>query len=177
MTADPNATPGLVAGRECGPCVSCCSFFTIAELGKPAGKLCSHSCPGGGCDIYPDRPNACRVFFCAWRCWDAVPDDWRPDRTGFILGGRLVKGWFLSVTTDPELPDSWRDEPYFSQLRQWARQGAEIGSSVVVFSRHRVIVLKPEGELDFGDVAPDEVLIRNENGEFAKVKRASLSQD
>jgi len=162
---------GLIADRACGSCVSCCSFFTIAELEKPAGTLCSHSMPGGGCDIYAERPNACRVFFCAWRCWDQVPDDWRPDRTGFILGGRLAAGSFLSVTTDPDLPESWRAEPYCSQLKAWARQGDRIGSQVVVFSRQRVIVLQADTELDFGDFSPDEVLIRDEAGRFHKVPR------
>ena len=161
----------LVGGRECGSCVSCCSFFTIAELNKPAGVLCSHSMPGGGCDIYADRPSACRVFFCAWRCWDAVPDDWRPDRTGFVLGGRLLPERFLSVTADPTRPYAWREEPYYPQLMEWARQAPAQKSQVVVFVEKRVIVLLPEGELDLGVIAADEVVIRDEKGQIRKVKR------
>ncbi len=160
----------LIDGRDCGPCVSCCSFFTITELGKPAGVLCSHS-TDHGCTIYADRPKACRVFYCAWRCWQEVPADWRPDRTGFVLGGRLAEQSFLSVTVDPASPEGWRVEPYYSTFRQWARDGAATGSPVVVFIGSRVIVLEPEGERDLGEVAPDEVLIRSPEGHIRKAPR------
>lgn len=161
----------LIAGRECGPCVSCCCFFTIAELDKPAGKLCNHSMPGGGCDIYPDRPRACRVFHCAWRSWDAVPDDWRPDVTGFVLGGTLAPGRYLAVTADPERPFSWREPAYYPQLQAWAKQAAGIGSQLVVFIGKRVIVLRPEGEEDLGVIAPDEVLVSDAQGRIKKISR------
>jgi len=164
----------LIEGRGCGPCVSCCSFFAIAELGKPAGLLCAHS-TDHGCTIYGDRPKACRVFYCAWRCWSEVPDDWRPDRTGFVLGGRLAAQSFLSVTADPARPDDWRAEPYYSTLCRWAAEGARIGSPVVVFVGSRVIVLRAEGELDLGIVGPDEVLIAEGQGIIKKIPRANLS--
>jgi hypothetical protein len=169
----PSVPSELIAGRECGSCVSCCSFFSIAELGKPAGLLCSHSCPGGGCDTYETRPNACRVFFCAWRCWDRVGEDWRPDRTGFILGGRLRPGEFLSITVDPALPQAWRDPSRLPQLRAWAREAALIESHVVVFVGARVIQLAEAeaGDVDFGEIGPDEVLIKEPGRGFRKVPR------
>jgi hypothetical protein len=160
----------IIESRDCGPCVSCCSFFTIAELAKPAGVLCGHS-TDHGCTIYADRPKACRVFYCAWRCWDAVPETWRPDQTGFILGGRLAAQNFLSVTADPARPEAWRAEPYYSMLRQWARDGALVGSSVAVFIGSRVIVLGAEGELDLGEVGVDEVLVRGPDGQIRKAPR------
>jgi len=164
----------LIDGRDCGPCVSCCSFFAIAELGKPAGLLCSHS-TDHGCTIYADRPKACRVFYCAWRCWSEVPEDWRPDVTGFVLGGNLLPGRYLAVTADPSRPYSWRDPAYYPVLRGWAKRAAEIGSHVVVFVEKRVIVLQPESEIDIGIVAPDEVLVVDERGNITKIRRANLS--
>ena len=163
----------LIGGRECGSCVSCCSCFTIAELDKPAHVLCSHSVPGGGCDIYPDRPNSCRVFYCAWRSWDAVPDDWRPDRTGFVIGGKLAPGSSLTVTADPARPFSWREEPYYSQLVEWGRQAPAQDSQVAVFVEKRVIMLLPEGELDLGVIGPDEVVVKDEKGRIRKALRRS----
>ncbi len=161
----------LIGGRECGSCVSCCCFFTIAELDKPAGVLCRHSIPGGGCDDYLNRPKACRIFHCSWRSWDEVPDDWRPDRTGFVLGGNLAPGRYLAVTADPARPFAWRDPLYYPQLQAWARRAAEIGSQLVVFIEKRVIVLRPEGEEDLGLVAPDELLVSDEAGRIRKVQR------
>jgi len=161
----------LIEGRDCGPCVSCCCFFTIAELDKPAGVLCGHSMPGGGCDDYLNRPKACRVFHCSWRSWGEVPEDWRPDRTGFVLGGTLAAGRYLAVTADPARPFAWRDPLYYPKLQEWARRAAEIGSQLVVFIEKRVIVLRPEGEEDLGMVAPDEVLVSDEAGRIRKVPR------
>ena len=164
----------LIEGRGCGPCVSCCCFFTIAELDKPAGVLCSHS-TAAGCDIYADRPNACRVFHCGWRSWSEVPDDWRPDVTGFVLGGNLVAGRYLAITADPKRPESWRDPAYYPVLQGWAKRAAEIGSHVVVFIEKRVIVLRPDGETDLGVIAPDEVLVGDDDGNITKIRRANLS--
>jgi len=164
----------LIEGRGCGPCVSCCCFFTIAELDKPAGTLCRHS-TASGCEIYADRPNACRVFHCGWRSWDEVPDGWRPDLTGFVLGGNLLPGRYLAVTADPQRPDSWRDPAYYPVLQGWAKRAAAIGSHVVVFIEKRVIVLTPDGETDLGIIAPDEVLVADERGNITKIRRANLS--
>lgn len=157
--------------RSCGPCISCCVFFTIAELDKPAGDVCANLKPGGGCRIYPDRPNACRVFHCSWRSWDEVPDDWRPDETGFVLGGKLAPGRYLAITADPARPFSWRDPAYLPTLQGWARRAAEIGSEVVVFIEKRVIILRDGGEEDLGVIAPDEVLVSDGRGRIRKVPR------
>jgi hypothetical protein len=159
-------------GRTCGPCVSCCCFFTIAELAKPAGQLCRHS-TDQGCEIYAERPNACRVFHCGWRSWAEVPDGWRPDRTGFVLGGALVAGRYLAVTADPRRPEAWRDPAYYPTLMGWACRAAEIGSHVVVFIEKRVIVLRPDGERDLGVIAPDEVLVADERGAITKIQRTT----
>jgi hypothetical protein len=164
--------PALIADRACGGCVSCCCFFTIAELRKPAGDLCSHSLAGGGCDIYPDRPKACRVFHCSWRSWERVPEDWRPDRAGFVLGGTLAPGRYLAVTADPLRPFAWREPAYLPHLMAGATEAAEIGSQLVVFIEKRVIVLRPDGEEDLGVVSPEEVLISDEFGRIRKILRA-----
>ena len=74
----------LVPGRECGECNACCSYFEILpELNKPSGKLCQHW--KAGCGIYESRPGVCRDFFCFWLQDAALGDEWRPDRSGFIL--------------------------------------------------------------------------------------------
>lgn len=159
MTSNAPIEPGTLPDRLCGSCVSCCSFFAIPALAKPAGKLCDHSMAGGGCDRYDTRPSACRIFFCAWRCWDKVPLDWRPDRTGFILGGQLARGRFLSVTIDPARPGAWRMLDYYRQLKQWAIEAAAIGSQVAIFEGSRVFIIQPNEDLDLGEISPEEVLI------------------
>lgn len=38
-----------------------------------------------GCDIYGQRPAACRTYFCGWRRLAFLDDDWRPDRSGVVI--------------------------------------------------------------------------------------------
>lgn len=75
----------LVTGRECGTCQSCCIAPAInkPEVQKRPGSPCLHSLQGG-CNIYENRPDPCRTFFCAWRRSRDFPDDWRPDRSGVL---------------------------------------------------------------------------------------------
>ena len=70
----------LVAGRDCGACTVCCTVLALDALNKPSGVTCSHC--EKGCLIHPNRPQACRDFYCAWRMLEIFPDDWRPDLSG-----------------------------------------------------------------------------------------------
>jgi hypothetical protein len=78
----------LVPGRECGECQVCCIALTVdkPEIQKMPGSPCCHSL-AGGCDIYENRPDVCRVFFCGWRKLAAIPADWRPDESGILVIG------------------------------------------------------------------------------------------
>ena len=44
----------------------CCKLPRIPVLDKPAGEWCRHCTPGVGCNIYDERPQMCREFFCQW---------------------------------------------------------------------------------------------------------------
>jgi hypothetical protein len=78
----------LVSARECGACQVCCISLTIDKpaIQKMPGSACRHSLKGG-CDIYENRPDVCRVFFCGWRKVADIPADWRPDRSGILVIG------------------------------------------------------------------------------------------
>lgn len=72
-------------GRSCGPCSACCTATPVADLDKPAGVRCVNLTDStcGSCGIYPDRPQACRVYRCAWL--DGYgPDEARPDLIGMV---------------------------------------------------------------------------------------------
>jgi len=81
-------TESLVQARECGACQMCCIALTIdkPDIQKMPGSACRHSL-GGGCGIYENRPDVCRVFFCGWRKLAAIPADWRPDQSGILVIG------------------------------------------------------------------------------------------
>src|SRR5579872_6227168 len=60
---------------------------------KQSNSMCRHRFEGG-CDIYENRPLACRTYFCGWRRLAFFYDDWRPDKSGVLLesGTRTTVG-------------------------------------------------------------------------------------
>ena len=85
----------LVPGRQCGECKVCCIVPPIDEPGmqKQSNAMCHHRLENG-CDIYENRPLACRTYFCGWRRLAFLNDDWRPDKSGVLLesGTRTTVG-------------------------------------------------------------------------------------
>jgi hypothetical protein len=68
------------------------------------------------------------------------------------------------VSVDPGFPHAWRQEPYYSQLRQWALDYAEEGRQLCVFVRRRCFVLLPDGDADVGEFNPgDEIITRKKH--------------
>ena len=79
----------LVKDRDCGTCTVCCyaPYVDTPELKKPAGVVCTN-CTGRSCSIYERRPPVCREYYCGWRYTAQLGDDWRPDRSGVVIGLR-----------------------------------------------------------------------------------------
>ena len=77
----------LVLSRECGNCTVCCRVLPIRSpgLNKTSHVLCPHCEEGEGCRIYETRPSLCRDYYCGWRMWESLPDDWRPDKSGVFV--------------------------------------------------------------------------------------------
>ena len=86
----------LHAGRSCGPCTACCKPFKVPEVGKHDASWCPHCVKSKGCNIYAQRPDACRKFACIWLNGKGGEND-RPDRLGVMmdveelqLGSRII---------------------------------------------------------------------------------------
>lgn len=77
----------LVPNRECGECTVCCINLRIEEenFKKQAGTPCPHLIEKKGCNIYPERPEVCRNWFCAWRYMPQLGEEWRPDKSYVLL--------------------------------------------------------------------------------------------
>jgi hypothetical protein len=66
----------------------------------------------------------------------------------------------LPVYVDPAFPLAWRSEPYLSQLRQWASNGAKSGGRVFVFVKNSLTVILPTKEVELGKFEPgNEVIV------------------
>jgi hypothetical protein len=106
-------------GKSCGSCTLCCKALIIEELQKPAGVYCSHCTIGGGCRIYPERPDPCRTFMCAWLYSPYMGPELKPEVTRVVIwewaGGRR-----LFAECDLDHPDAWRAPAVINFLRQAA---------------------------------------------------------
>ena len=125
--------------RQCGSCSLCCKLPSVRDFNKPIDTWCSHCRPGkGGCSIYADRPNMCRAFVCGWLASDKIPPEWFPAKSKMILQQRGERHIFVAV--DPTFPNVWRNEPYHSDIRRWARENL-----VEIRIGRRFIYLTPDG--------------------------------
>jgi hypothetical protein len=88
----------------------------------------------------------------------SLEEHWRPDRCKIVLrvesNGRLI-----AAHVDPNDPGAWRREPYFQTLKQFSIKGADIDQRVVIYIKNRVIVVRPNKEVDVGTMLPGDHLV------------------
>jgi hypothetical protein len=164
----------VIAGRSCGPCTLCCKVLSIKELGKPQGSWCQHCDVGRGCRIYSDRPSECQGFYCGYLTLPMADDHWFPARCKMVIVSEL-DGNRVAIHVDPDRPSAWRNEPYYSEIKHWARLAAQDMMQVVVSIGNRAIVILPEEDVDLGPVAEDEqifcgVFLENGNRRLRAMK-------
>ena len=161
MSMAGDADSPIVRGRKCGTCTLCCKVMRIVELGKPRGVWCKHCSAGAGCRIYEERPAECRAFHCGYLTIGTLSEDWFPAKAKIVLAADL-NGKRVSAHVDPTRPDAWRAEPYYRQLKEWARLTAPEQGQVVAFVGERTIVILPDKDVDLGVVAEDELIVTRE---------------
>ncbi len=127
----------------------CCKIMTVDEIAKPRNKWCPHCDIGKGCKIYETRPPSCRLFYCQFLKEARFPDHWRPSRSRMVLiyNGDAMR---LCVYVDTDRPDAWRKEPYYSELKTWARNGVASKTQIVVFVGDHLTVVLPDRDKVIG---------------------------
>jgi hypothetical protein len=144
----------ILPGRACGSCTLCCKVMAITQLAKPAGKWCEHCKVGAGCGIYEERPAECRIFHCGYLVWEHAGEHWNPTRSKMVVAteesGRV---WIL---VDPARPDAWRREPFYRDIKLWAKWAADARQQLLIHSAGRTIAVLPDQEVDLGPVGQGE---------------------
>lgn len=158
MTDEP-LTP--LPGRSCGTCTLCCKVLSIAEIGKPQGQWCPHCDVGKGCKIYTARPSECSGFHCGYLVWPPVGEHWFPAKSKLVIVSEL-DGQRVAIHVDPDRPTAWKQEPYYSEIKEMAEQAAASMTQVVVCIRNHAIVILPDEDVDLGPIGPDERIITGE---------------
>jgi hypothetical protein len=147
----------MTVKRACDGCTMCCKMLAVPELQKPMGVRCTHALKGkgcGGCAIYERRPTSCRSFDCLWLTTD-LPEYWKPDRSKMVMSGD-ESGTLLSVVVDAGYTDVWRKQPYYSDLKGFARQ---MRWRVQVLTPNEGWVIFPEEDLFLGTRKPDDLIV------------------
>jgi hypothetical protein len=154
-------TPAVGEGRRCGTCTLCCKVLTVEELRKPNGEWCPHCVKGRGCAIYSERPNECRRFQCGYLLSPTLGEHWLPARSKLVVALK-PDGREMVVHVDPGVPNAWRAEPYYSEIRSMADHAAATAGTVFVQIGRRMIAVFPDREVDLGVVAEDEMIAIHE---------------
>lgn len=84
---------------DCGECTLCCKLLEIKAMDSPKGEWCRGCVPGGGCKIYPTRPEGCREYSCSWRLTPGASPNLRPDRIKAIF--EPINEHIMLCTHDP----------------------------------------------------------------------------
>lgn len=120
------------AKRSCGSCNACCKLMGVPDVvpAKPKHDWCAHalhpapSC--GGCAIYRTRPESCRDFHCMYLVDNRIAEYWYPAKSKIMINATLEKGSkYVSFIVDPAYPLRWREEPWFSDIKDIARAGLD----------------------------------------------------
>jgi hypothetical protein len=143
--------------RSCDGCTLCCRVLEAVTLEKPMGVLCAQCDVGKGCRIHETRPEECRNYHCGWLIDGSLGDEWRPETAHIIITYDL-EGRRLNANADPDFPDAWRAEPYYSQLKSWAAMALPRNGQVVAYVGRRTFAILPDRHVDLGVMGNDDYI-------------------
>src|SRR5436190_10168983 len=95
---------------------------------------------------------------CGYLSWENAGSHWYPRRCKMVIVSEL-EGSRIAIHVDPGTPNVWRSEPFYSDIKEWARLGTDQNMQVVVCILNKAIVVLPDREVDLGPVCDDERII------------------
>ncbi len=146
----------MTANRTCQTCSLCCKVLSITELNKPVGQWCQHVRKRAGCSIHGAHPAECRDFSCLWLSEQSIDDIWNPLKSKMVLVADHNR---VTAHVDPGWPGSWRNEPYYSDLKQMAWNAIDAAGQVCVSVNNRIIVILPDKDIELGKFEPGDHII------------------
>ena len=147
-----------VEGRSCDGCTMCCKLLRIEAFDKPKSQWCVHCDIGAGCKIYEERPDECRDFNCGYLTDAHIGDHWKPAKSKMVIA-LSTDGKRLTVFVDPDRHNAWRKEPFYADIKRWARAAAKNQSRVIISQGSNVISVTPDGETNLGAVDDGQLII------------------
>jgi len=116
--------------KSCDSCSVCCVSLRIDYEGlkKLPDVPCQHIKPGGGCNIYHERPQGCRNWSCGWLKLPDLHEKWRPDKSGFLirLDGNIL---IFQATSNVGHSRFWSRE-FLTEAFDLLSKGYDLGISI-----------------------------------------------
>jgi hypothetical protein len=76
----------------------------------------------------------------------------------------------LKISLDPDRPDAWRKEPYYSTIKGWARKFCPQNKKVLVVDvRGFMTVVLPDRDVPIGVIGTDQEIVIFRDGETYNV--------
>lgn len=147
LTPRPDALPPLAPGRSCEGCTACCKLPSLEPFGKPMQQWCEHCEIGKGCNIYSQRPDDCRTFFCGWILDASIGEEWNPRHSKMVIKFENNR---VTVLVDKDRKDTWRRERFNGLIRRWAAAALAQRGEVIVWEGLEAIRVLPNGEQRLG---------------------------
>lgn len=132
----------------CQDCDGCCRVFEVKDVNKAFGEACKHLGPtlfGHGCQIYNERPDACRRYVCLWldsqrrQEVESLPEQLRPDVTKVVLGWPWgTDRETLFVYPYPGHETAWQ----YGDVAQYLGAVLSKGAKVVIVAGDKRIAIK-----------------------------------
>jgi hypothetical protein len=83
---------------------------------------------------------------------------WKPATSHMVLTRESAANR-ISIYVDDDFTDAWRQEPYISEIKQWAVTAAHNAGQVVVWQGLNAIAILPDREKDLGIVRDGQILV------------------
>ncbi len=88
-------------------------------------------------------------------------EHWIPSKSKMVVVSEL-DGSRSAIHVDKSRPNAWREEPFYSEIKEWSAIAAESMHQIVVCIGNRAIVIFPDRDDDLGPVAEDERIVTQE---------------
>lgn len=136
----------------------CCKLMEIDVLEKPRAVWCTACDQKRGCTIYEARPHPCRIFYCGYRKVPHLDERWKPSKAKFLVNYESSRNRIV-IHADPARPGAWRNEPYISTIRQWAKNAVRENGLVLVWTGDSAVAVLPDREKNLGRVGENQKLV------------------
>ncbi|MEL6665119.1 MAG: YkgJ family cysteine cluster protein [Pseudomonadota bacterium] len=158
--SDNTHEPQLVPDRSCDGCTMCCKVLEIdaPELQKPKQLWCTNCSIGTGCQIYEERPDPCRSFYCQYRKDPGLSEEWAPKKSKIIIDYE-AENERLAIHVDDGRKSAWRAEPFYTRIKTWAQTLSSQGQHVLVWEGSEAIVLLRDREIRLGKIGAGRDLL------------------